>query len=82
MDTFGQLYFDAGTSGNVTVMRDASSTHNSTSADAVMFEQTGGATVNVDDTYTLLDQLYAMDSDGNTPLRQALENVGEILPPG
>ena len=73
----GNYSFDAGTSGNVTVMRDASSTHNSTSADAVMFEQTGGGTVNVDDTYTLLDQLYAMESSGSTPLRQALENVGK-----
>ncbi len=73
----GTYYFDAGTSGNVTVERDASSTHNSTSADAVMFEQVGGATVNVDETYTLLDQLYAIDSDNSTPLRQALENVGE-----
>jgi Tfp pilus tip-associated adhesin PilY1 len=73
----GTYYFDAGTSGSVTVERDASSTHNSTSADAVMFEQVGGATVNVDETYTLLDQLYAIDSDNTTPLRQALENVGK-----
>ena len=73
----GQYYFDAGTSGSVTVTRDGSSTQSSTSADAVMFEQVGGATVNVDETYTLLDQLYAIDSDNSTPLRQALENVGK-----
>ena len=42
-----------------------------------MFEQVGGATVNVDETYTLLDQLYRMDSDDSTPLRLALENVGK-----
>ena len=73
----GTYNFDAGTSGSVTVTRDGSSTHSSTSADAVMFEQVGGATVNVDETYTLLDQLYSMDSHDSTPLRRALENVGK-----
>ena len=73
----GTYNFDAGTAGNVSVTRDASSTQNSTSADAVMFEQVGGATVNVDETYTLLDQLYSMDSHDSTPLRLALENVGK-----
>jgi Tfp pilus tip-associated adhesin PilY1 len=73
----GQYYFDAGTSGSVTVTRDGSSTQSSTSADAVMFEQVGGATVNVDETYTLLDQLYSINSNNSTPLRQALENVGK-----
>jgi hypothetical protein len=73
----GTYDFDAGTTGNVTVTRDAASTHSSTSADAVMFEQVGGATVNVDETYTLLDQLYSMDSHDSTPLRLALENVGK-----
>jgi hypothetical protein len=73
----GTYNFDAGTSGNVTVTRDGLSTQRSTSADAVMFEQTDGATVNVDKTYTLLDQLYSMDSHDSTPLRLALENVGK-----
>ena len=73
----GTYNFDAGTSGNVTVTRDGQSTQSSTSADAVMFEQTDGAMVNVDDTYTLLDQLYSMDSHDSTPLRLALENVGK-----
>ncbi|MCP4629394.1 MAG: hypothetical protein GY850_38700 [bacterium] len=72
----GPYNFDAGTSGTVTVTRDSQSTGSSTSADAVMFEEIGGATVNVDETGTLLDQLYGMESDGNTPLRTALENVG------
>ena len=75
----GTYNFDAGISGSVTVTRDAGSTQNSTSADAVMFEQTGGATVNVDETYDLLDKLYSMDSDSNTPLRLALENVGKYF---
>ena len=75
----GTYYFDAGTSGSVTVTRDGSSTHNSTSADAVMFEEVGGATFNDDQTDTLLDQLYSMDSHDITPLRLALENVGKYF---
>jgi Tfp pilus tip-associated adhesin PilY1 len=78
----GPYNFDAGTSGNVRVTRDASSTNSSTSADAVMFEQVGGAMMNVDDTYILLDELYSLNSSGGTPLRQALENVGEYYKEG
>ena len=78
----GKYNFDAGTSGYVTVTRDALSTKTYTNADAVMFEQVGGAMVNVDDTYILLDQLYAIDSNNSTPLRQALENVGEYYKEG
>ncbi len=72
----GTYNFDAGTSGNVTVTRDSASTGSSTSADAVMFEEVGGATVNVDETYKLLDQLYSIDSHDSTPLRLALQDVG------
>jgi len=78
----GTFNFDAGTSGKVRVYRDGSSTGNSTSADAVMFESTavasGGMTY-VDETDTLLDALYGVDSDGSTPLRLAVKNVGRYF---
>jgi hypothetical protein len=76
----GTFEFNAGTSGKVTVTRDGSSNGSSTSADAVMFESTasptGGGMVFVDETNTLLNALYGMDSSGNTPLRMAVKNVG------
>jgi len=72
----GTYAFAAGTSGSVTVERHAGSTGSSTNADAVMFEEVGGTAVNVDETATLLNLLYGMDSSGSTPLRYALLNVG------
>ena len=71
----GTYNFVKGSSGYVTVTRDGSSTGTSTSADAVKFEAESGS-VNVDDTDILLDLLYSFDSDGGTPLRKALLNVG------
>ncbi|MDY6950796.1 MAG: PilC/PilY family type IV pilus protein [Thermodesulfobacteriota bacterium] len=78
----GTFNFDAGTSGKVQVYRDGSSTGNSTSADAVMFESTAvasGGMVYVDETDTLLNALYGMDSNGGTPLRLAVKNVGRYF---
>jgi len=71
----GTYDFQAGTAGDVTVTRDSQSTGTSTSADAVMFVATFES--NEDKTGTVLDLLYEMDSDGLTPLRQALEQVGK-----
>ncbi len=71
----GTYEFAEGTSGYVTVTRDGSSTGSSTSADAIKFEPVSGG-VNVDETNTLLDLLYSIDSDNSTPLRTALLNVG------
>lgn len=75
----GEFSFNQGTSGYVRVVRDGSSTDSSTSADAVKFEPTFGNGVSVDETDTLLSFLYGMDSSGGTPLRLALENVGEYF---
>ena len=72
----GTFVFDAGTSGKVVVKRDGASTGGSTSADAVKFEWTGGETGHVDNTNTLLNALYGLDSSGETPLRLAVKNVG------
>ena len=70
----GTYRFDAGTSGSVTVNRDSQSTGSSTSADAVMFELAGSAAE--DETDTLLNYLYSLDSAGGKPLRNALLAVG------
>ncbi len=72
----GTYTFNAGTSGYVSVKRDSQSTSSSTSADAVMFEPSTGS-VNVDETNTLLNLLYGLDSNDNTPLRNALKAVGQ-----
>ncbi len=74
----GTYSFAKGTSGYVTVTRDSSSTGSSTSADAVKFEPVSGG-VNEDDTDTLLTLLYSIDSNGGTPLRTALLNVGRYF---
>ena len=73
----GTYTFAEGTSGYVRVTRDGSGGDygGSTSADAIKFEKTSGG-VNVDDTETLLNSLYEMDSSGGTPLRSALRDVG------
>ncbi len=73
----GTYTFDEGTSGYVRVTRegDGGDYGSGTSADAVKFEATSGG-VTVDETETLLDLLYGIDSDNSTPLRSALQNVG------
>ncbi len=70
----GTFSFDEGATGYVTV-RNAGSTSKVASADAIKFEKTTGG-VTVDDTYTLLDLLYSINSDSGTPLRTALRDVG------
>ncbi len=75
----GTYEFEKGTSGYVRVTRTSSSTGGSTAADAVMFEQTSGGLVNQDATEYLLDKLYSLNSDGGTPLRKAVQNVGEYF---
>ncbi|MCP3940827.1 MAG: hypothetical protein GY710_05015 [Desulfobacteraceae bacterium] len=77
----GQYSFDEGSQGYVRVTRDGSSTGNSTSADAVKFVGTasGSTTSILDDSDTLLSNLYDMDSSGGTPLRTALNNVGRYF---
>lgn len=77
----GTYTFAAGTSGHVTLTRDSQSTGSSTSSDAVMFKSTTG-TANVDDTDTLLGLLYSIDSNGGTPLRLALKEVGKYYHQG
>ncbi len=72
----GEYTFNEGTEGYVKVERTGSSTGSSTLADAVKFEPTSGL-VESDETDTLLDMLYAIDSNGGTPLRDALHEVGE-----
>ena len=71
----GPFAFAEGTSGTVTVTRHSGSTGSSTNADAVKFEPVSGG-VNVDQSDDLLAILYSIDSNGNTPLRTALQNVG------
>lgn len=72
----GTYSFNAGTSGYVRVSRDSQSTGSSTSADAVMFEPVSGS-LNLDETDTLLNLLYGLDSTGYTPLRSALKALGQ-----
>jgi len=73
----GTYTFAQGSTGYVEVTREGSGGDyaSSTSADAIKFEKTSGG-VTVDDTDTLLDLLYGIDSDGSTPLRNALRDVG------
>ena len=73
----GTFQFDAGSSGSVTVTRDSQSTGLSTGADAVMFERVGGTGLTADETVTLLNLLFGLNSDGGTPLRSALKAVGQ-----
>ena len=75
----GEYTFTAGTTGSVSVERWSGSNGSSTSADAVMFEDLSGTTVNVDDTNTLLTGLYSINSSGNTPLRMGFKNVGRYF---
>ena len=68
-------YTFATTSASVQVVHHEG--NGSTVADAVYFQDTSGTTVNVDESSTLLTALYSLESDGNTPLRSAFENVGQ-----
>ncbi|NOX33910.1 MAG: hypothetical protein GXP56_09265 [Deltaproteobacteria bacterium] len=70
----GTYTFDSGSSGYVTVQNIGSSSKVA-SADAIKFEKTSGG-VTVDETDTLLDLLYGINSNGGTPLRAALRDVG------
>lgn len=76
--SLGSYTFNAGTGGRVKVERHAGSNGSSTLADAVKFEPTSGAVI-VDDTNTLLNLIYGINSDGGTPLRLALRDVGRYF---
>jgi len=73
----GPHSFNAGTSHSISVARHSASTGSSTLADAVKLESTTISYTNIDETSTLLDQLYGMSSSGGTPLRRSLQDVGE-----
>ncbi len=75
--SLGSYTFNQGNTDYVKVERHGSSTGSSTSADAVKF--VGSGSVNADDTNTLLDVLYSIDSNGGTPLRQSLRDVGRYF---
>lgn len=75
--SLGSYTFTAGNTDYVEVERHGSSTGSSTTADAVKF--VGSGSVNRDDTDTLLNTLYSIDSDGGTPLRSALNEVGRYF---
>ncbi|MBU1193842.1 MAG: hypothetical protein KKD32_03875 [Proteobacteria bacterium] len=72
----GTYTFDAGSTGYVEV-RNAGSTSRVASADAIKFVSTSTASITVDQTDTLLDLLYSINSTGGTPLRSALKSVGQ-----
>jgi hypothetical protein len=74
----GTYDFNAGSSGYVQVTRDSQSTGTYTNADAVMFELVDNSYY-VDETNTLLNLLYDYDSEGGTPLRLALKEVGKYF---
>lgn len=75
----GPYDFDEGTGHSITVARHSGSTGSSTLADAVKLESTSVNYANIDETDTLLDQLYSMQSDNSTPLRLALQDVGQYF---
>lgn len=70
----GTYTFNAGTSNYVEVIR-TSPNGTYTSADAVMFEAVSG-TVTMDSTEDVRNSLYSVGANGGTPLRQALNAVG------
>jgi len=73
----GPYTFEEGTGDSVTVTRHSGSTGSSTLADAVKIESTTVSYANVDETNTLLDQIYSIASSGGTPLRKGLEDIGQ-----
>ncbi len=77
--------FTAGTDNVVQVVRTGDSSRNgsSTAADALRFENLDAtASRSADGTDFLLDTLYDLDSDGTTPLRSALDQVGRYFDQG
>ena len=72
----GPYTFNEGTGDSITVAHHAGST-GSTLADAVKVESTTVNYANVDETDTLLAQIYSISSNGNTPLRQGLQDIGQ-----
>jgi len=75
--SLGTYAFVAGNTDYVSVERHGSSTGSSTVADAIKF--VGSGSVNVDETNSLLDDLYSIDSDNGTPLRLSLLNIGRYF---
>lgn len=73
----GTYTLNAGTAGQVRVERHAGSTGSYTTADAVKFE--GVESVVIDSTNILLDKLYSVDSNGSTPLRTGLHDIGRYF---
>ncbi|WP_321370662.1 PilC/PilY family type IV pilus protein [uncultured Desulfuromusa sp.] len=73
----GPYTFNEGTGDSISVTRHSGSNGSSTVADAVMVESTTVSYANFDETDTLLDQIYSIDSNGGTPLRQGLQDIGQ-----
>jgi len=73
----GPYTFNEGTGDSVSVTRHSGSSGNSTLADAVKIERTSVSYTNVDETDTLLDQIYSIASNGGTPLRRGLQDIGQ-----
>ena len=70
--------FDESGGQYVEVARHAGSNGSSTNADAVRFASTG-ATVNVNQTPYILNELYQVNSSSGTPLRRGLQNAGKYF---
>jgi Tfp pilus tip-associated adhesin PilY1 len=79
----GNFTFVEGTTGYVKLERDKTVNESSrTYADAVRFQKVGNASNSTsfeDSTDDLLSVLYKISSNGNTPLRTTLENVGKYF---
>jgi len=75
----GSYGFTAGTEHSISVSRHAGSNGDSTVADAVKLENASASFANIDRTNDLLDMLYAMNSNGSTPLRTGLIQVGKYF---
>lgn len=73
----GTYTFDAGADGYVEVRDISGNSNKVASADAIKFVSTTISSITVDQTDTLLDELYGINSDNGTPLRSALKAVGE-----
>jgi len=73
----GPYSFNEGTGDSVTITRHSGSSGDSTLADAVKIEDITVSYANVDETDTLLDQIYSIASSGGTPLRQGLQDIGQ-----
>ncbi len=81
----GVWNFTAGTDNVVRLIRTENNAQNgnSTAANAIRFENLAASdSSSADQTDLLLDRLYALDSDGSTPLRRALDQVGRYFDQG